>query len=67
FLGTHFFNPPRYLHLLEIIPGAATDPGVTAALREFADHRLGKGIVVARDTPNFIANRIGVFGVLDVV
>jgi len=67
FLGTHFFNPPRYLHLLEIIPGSATDPGITDALQDFADRRLGKGIVVARDTPNFIANRIGVFGMLDVL
>jgi 3-hydroxyacyl-CoA dehydrogenase len=67
FLGTHFFNPPRYLHLLEIIPGSATDPRIISALHDFADRRLGKGIVVARDTPNFIANRIGVFGVLDVI
>ena len=67
FLGTHFFNPPRYLHLLEIIPGSATDPGAVSALAEFADRRLGKGIVVARDTPNFVANRIGVFAVLDVI
>ena len=67
FLGTHFFNPPRYLHLLEIIPGSATDPDVVSALEEFADRRLGKGIVVARDTPNFVANRIGVFAVLDVI
>jgi 3-hydroxyacyl-CoA dehydrogenase len=67
FLGTHFFNPPRYLHLLEIIPGSGTDPRITEALCAFADRRLGKGCVVARDTPNFIANRIGVFGVLDVI
>jgi 3-hydroxyacyl-CoA dehydrogenase len=67
FLGTHFFNPPRYLHLLEIIPGHGTDPRVVDDLKEFADRRLGKGIVVARDTPNFIANRIGVFAVHDVI
>jgi 3-hydroxyacyl-CoA dehydrogenase len=67
FLGTHFFNPPRYLHLLEIIPGSGTDPEVVEALKMFADRRLGKGIVVARDTPNFVANRIGVFAVLDVI
>jgi 3-hydroxyacyl-CoA dehydrogenase len=67
FLGTHFFNPPRYLHLLEIIPGSATDPDVVASLKEFSDLRLGKGIVVARDTPNFVANRIGVFAVFDVI
>ncbi|MHC4997286.1 MAG: 3-hydroxyacyl-CoA dehydrogenase family protein, partial [Planctomycetota bacterium] len=67
FLGTHFFNPPRYLHLLEIIPGADTDPEVVTQFKSFADRRLGKGIVVARDTPNFVANRIGVFAVLDVI
>ena len=61
FLGTHFFNPPRYLKLLELIPTADTDPGVTERLAEFGRMRLGKGIVVAKDTPNFIANRIGVF------
>jgi 3-hydroxyacyl-CoA dehydrogenase len=61
FLGTHFFNPPRYLHLLETIPGPATDAGVTAFVTEFADKRLGKGVVPCKDTPNFIANRIGSF------
>jgi 3-hydroxyacyl-CoA dehydrogenase len=61
FLGTHFFNPPRYLHLLEIIPGPETDPALLAAAAEFGDRRLGKGIVVCKDTPNFIANRIGSF------
>jgi 3-hydroxyacyl-CoA dehydrogenase len=61
FLGTHFFNPPRYLSLLELIPTAATDPRVTIDLGEFARRRLGKGIVVSKDTPNFIANRIGVY------
>ena len=66
FLGTHFFNPPRYLRLLEIIPTAETDPKITAALTSFADVRLGKGIVVAKDAPNFIANRIGLFGVMQV-
>lgn len=60
-LGTHFFNPPRYLHLLELIPGPDTLPNVLAAVAQFADWRLGKGVVVAKDTPNFIANRIGVF------
>jgi 3-hydroxyacyl-CoA dehydrogenase len=67
FLGTHFFNPPRYLHLLEIIPGTGTDSKVVDDLEQFADRRLGKGIVVARDTPNFVANRVGVFAVLDVI
>src|SRR6185295_6285541 len=67
FLGTHFFNPPRYLHLLEIVPTGDTDPAVVEAIAEFADHRLGKGVVVAKDTPNFIANHIGVFGVAQVL
>jgi 3-hydroxyacyl-CoA dehydrogenase len=67
FLGTHFFNPPRYLHLLELIPTAATDPAVVRYLTGFADRRLGKGVVVAKDTPNFIANHIGVFGVVQVL
>jgi 3-hydroxyacyl-CoA dehydrogenase len=62
-LGTHFFNPPRYLHLLEVIPTPETDPGVLAAVTAFADHRLGKGVVVAKDTPNFIANHLGLHGV----
>src|SRR3984893_927255 len=61
FLGTHFFNPPRYLHLMELIPGAETDPRILAEEEEFADRRLGKGVVRAKDTPNFIANRIGSF------
>ncbi|HEX5133248.1 MAG TPA: 3-hydroxyacyl-CoA dehydrogenase NAD-binding domain-containing protein [Candidatus Krumholzibacteria bacterium] len=64
FLGTHFFNPPRYLHLLELIPHAGTDPAVLAFFREFGDAVLGKGVVVARDTPDFIANRIGTFSVM---
>jgi 3-hydroxyacyl-CoA dehydrogenase len=66
-LGTHFFNPPRYLHLLELIPTAETDRAVVDAIAAFADHRLGKGVVVAKDTPNFIANHIGVFGVMQVL
>lgn len=61
FLGTHFFNPPRYLHLLEIIPLAVTDPEILRFVSEFADERLGKGAVLCKDTPNFIANRIGSF------
>jgi 3-hydroxyacyl-CoA dehydrogenase len=60
-LGTHFFNPPRYLYLLELIPGPDTKPEVLEAVSHFADLRLGKGVVVAKDTPNFIANRIGVY------
>ena len=60
FFGTHFFNPPRYMRLLEIIPAAKTDPAVVAAFAAFADLNLGKQVVFANDTPNFIANRIGV-------
>ena len=64
-LGTHFFNPPRYLHLVEVIPTADTDPrGRRARVARLRDLRLGKGVVIAKDTPNFIANRIGLFGVV---
>jgi 3-hydroxyacyl-CoA dehydrogenase len=66
-LGTHFFNPPRYLRLLEIIPTADTDPTVVERVSGFADVRLGKGVVVAKDTPNFIANHIGLFGMIQVL
>jgi 3-hydroxyacyl-CoA dehydrogenase len=66
FLGTHFFNPPRYLHLVEIIPGPDTLPEVLDAVSEFADVRLGKGVVHAKDTPNFIANRLGVYSVCQI-
>lgn len=62
FLGTHFFNPPRYLRLLELIPTAETDPAVLSAMQEFGERFLGKGVVIARDTPGFIANRLGVHG-----
>jgi 3-hydroxyacyl-CoA dehydrogenase len=61
FLGTHFFNPPRYLKLLEIIPTTDTDPGVVELVREFGERVLGKGGVIAKDTPNFIGNRLGSF------
>ncbi|HWE52580.1 MAG TPA: 3-hydroxyacyl-CoA dehydrogenase/enoyl-CoA hydratase family protein [Bryobacteraceae bacterium] len=61
FLGTHFFNPPRYLHLAEIIPGPATSPEIISAISDFCDRHLGKGVVPCKDTPNFIANRIGTF------
>src|SRR6202453_3158479 len=61
FLGTHFFNPPRYLHLMELIPGPETRPGILADVEQFADRRLGKGVVRTKNTPNFIANRIGSF------
>jgi len=63
--GTHFFNPPRYMKLVEVIPGPKTSPDVLAALCDFCDRRLGKGVVVAKDTPNFIANRIGTYSLLN--
>lgn len=63
--GTHFFNPPRYLKLVEVIPGPQTSPEVIETLRDFCDRRLGKGVVLAKDTPNFIANRIGTFSMLN--
>ena len=62
FLGTHFFNPPRYMKLLEMIPTADTAPDVVQFMRHFFEERLGKGVVIAKDTPNFIANRIGTMG-----
>src|SRR2546421_77793 len=65
--GTHFFNPPRYMRLLEIIPTPETDRTVMEAVAQFSDLRLGKGVVFAKDTPNFIANRIGTFSVLNVM
>jgi 3-hydroxyacyl-CoA dehydrogenase len=65
--GTHFFNPPRYMKLVELIPGPKTLPGVLATLDEMCDVRLGKGVVVAKDTPNFIANRIGTYAMLNVL
>lgn len=58
FLGTHFFNPPRYMKLLEIIPTSDTRPEITSFIHEFADRRLGKGVVLCKDTPNFIGNRL---------
>ena len=65
--GTHFFNPPRYMRLLEIIPTPETDPAAIETVAHFCDVRMGKGIVTAKDTPNFIANRIGTFSVLNVM
>ncbi|MED1468733.1 3-hydroxyacyl-CoA dehydrogenase/enoyl-CoA hydratase family protein [Bacillus salipaludis] len=64
FLGTHFFNPPRYLKLLEVIPTQYTDAEILAFMKTFGEDVLGKGVVIAKDTPNFIANRIGTFGLL---
>jgi 3-hydroxyacyl-CoA dehydrogenase len=64
FLGTHFFNPPRYLKLLEVIPASTTAPEVVDFMVQFGENTLGKGVVIAKDTPNFIANRIGTYGLL---
>ena len=64
FLGAHFFNPPRYLHLVELIRTEWTKPEVSCAIYGFLDQRLGKGVVVAKDRPNFIANRIGTYGAM---
>jgi 3-hydroxyacyl-CoA dehydrogenase len=62
FLGTHFFNPPRYMKLLEIIPTTSTDMHLLTEMKAFAEEVLGKGVVFCKDTPNFIANRIGTYG-----
>ena len=64
FLGTHFFNPVRYMALLEIIPGEDTRSDIIGFITDFGERILGKGIVMAKDTPNFIANRIGVYGIV---
>ena len=66
FCGVHFFNPPRYMHLLELIPASDTDPAVLDALETFMTSTMGKGVVRAKDTPNFIGNRVGVFSILAV-
>ena len=65
--GTHFFNPPRYMRLLELIPTPDADPAAMDTIARFCDLRLGKGVVHAKDTPNFIANRIGTFSALNVM
>src|SRR5271168_871074 len=65
--GTHFFNPPRYMRLLELIPTPDADPELIKAVTHFCDQQLGKGVVLAKDTPNFIGNRIGTFSVLNVI
>lgn len=65
--GTHFFNPPRYMRLLEIIPTPEADPARITRIADFCDQRLGKSVVRAKDTPNFIANRIGTFAMLNTV
>jgi 3-hydroxyacyl-CoA dehydrogenase len=66
-LGTHFFNPPRYLRLLEVIPTAETLPDVIDTVVHFADHRLGKGVVLAKDSPNFIGNHIGLYAMMRIL
>ena len=65
--GTHFFNPPRYMRLLELIPTPDADPALIEVVSNFCDLQLGKGVVLAKDTPNFIGNRIGTFSVLNVM
>jgi len=67
FCGVHFFNPPRYMHLVELIPTAATRPEIIDQLEGFLTTTLGKGVVRAKDTPNFIANRVGIFGMLAII
>ncbi|SNX29167.1 3-hydroxyacyl-CoA dehydrogenase [Polynucleobacter meluiroseus] len=67
FCGVHFFNPPRYMHLLELIPASETSPLVLDALETFMTSTMGKGVVRAKDTPNFIGNRVGVFSILAVI
>jgi 3-hydroxyacyl-CoA dehydrogenase len=67
FLGTHFFNPPRYMKLLEIIPGAETKPEVVAYMTRFCEQILGKGVVICKDVPNFIGNRIGSFDISNAI
>ncbi|MCX7635994.1 MAG: 3-hydroxyacyl-CoA dehydrogenase family protein, partial [Syntrophales bacterium] len=67
FLGTHFFNPPRYMKLLEIIPGPETDKAVVDFMVEFGERVLGKGVVVCKDVPNFVGNRIGVYDISNAV
>ncbi|MGB5390011.1 MAG: 3-hydroxyacyl-CoA dehydrogenase family protein [Thermoanaerobaculia bacterium] len=64
FLITHFFNPPRYMRLVELVPGVDTDPEIYAGMTTFLSEKLGKGVVEAKDTPNFIANRIGIYGMM---
>src|SRR5579859_4385188 len=67
FLITHFFAPVRYMHLLEIVPDVDTNPELVAFMQQFATERLGKGVVLCKDTPNFIANRIGVYGFISTI
>ncbi|MGA8890440.1 MAG: 3-hydroxyacyl-CoA dehydrogenase/enoyl-CoA hydratase family protein [Anaeromyxobacteraceae bacterium] len=67
FLVTHFFNPPRYMRLVEVVGSRFTDPAVVAGMAAFIGQRLGKGVVIAKDTPNFVANRVGVFAMCNAI
>jgi len=67
FLGTHFFNPPRYMKLLEVIPTDSTSEEVTKFMHRFCEKTLGKGVVICKDTPNFIANRVGIFSIANIM
>ncbi|MDR9418745.1 3-hydroxyacyl-CoA dehydrogenase/enoyl-CoA hydratase family protein [Gracilimonas sp.] len=67
FLGTHFFNPPRYMKLLEVIPTDTTSDEVTEFMHRFCEKSLGKGVVICKDTPNFIANRVGIFSIANIM
>ncbi|MEX0720224.1 MAG: 3-hydroxyacyl-CoA dehydrogenase NAD-binding domain-containing protein [Balneolaceae bacterium] len=67
FLGTHFFNPPRYMKLLEVIPTEKTSEDVTEYMHRFCEQTLGKGVVICKDTPNFIANRVGIFSIANIM
>lgn len=67
FLGTHFFNPPRYMKLLEVIPTDHTSEQVTEYMHRFCEKTLGKGVVICKDTPNFIANRVGIFSIANIM
>lgn len=67
FLGTHFFNPPRYMKLLEVIPTDSTSEEVTEFMHRFCEKTLGKGVVICKDTPNFIANRVGIFSIANIM
>jgi len=67
FLGTHFFNPPRYMKLLEVIPTESTSDEVTEFMHRFCEKALGKGVVICKDTPNFIANRVGIFSIANIM
>lgn len=67
FLGTHFFNPPRYMKLLELIPTEHTDERLLSYMKQFCERVLGKGVVLCKDTPNFIANRIGIFSIANIM